>query len=123
MYKIMRKSRVFWSQLGGGILTIVFFAGSCTVKDLVRHSPFCKGEVRNRDEILEITDDRLGRFCAREGIDREDFMTPPELTLNETEKLWTVDYQSSEHFVRFTVDNCGSIETSSGPSGKVTKIE
>lgn len=120
---MMIKPQVLWSKLGGGILSVVLLAGSCTVKDMVRHSPFCKGEVRTKAEITELADDRLTRFCAQQGIDKKEFTNPPKLSLDEKEKLWVIDYQSSNHFVRFMIDNCGSIETSFGPSEKVTKVE
>lgn len=97
MYKIMRKSQVLWSQFGGAILAIVLFAGSCTLKDMIQHSPFCKGEVSTRDEITKLADVQLTRFCSQQGIDKKEFTTPPKLSLIEKEKLWVIDYESDEH--------------------------
>ena len=105
----------------GGICSVLAFAAACSVNEM--KSYLCRGEVLTKAEIMELADAKLKRFCLSEGIDKKEFSDPPKLSLEERQKLWVIDYENSEHFVRFTVDNCGWIETSSGPSGKVTKIE
>jgi hypothetical protein len=100
---------------------ILAWGGGCNVSRVKDY--LCKGEVPNRAQIIELADAKLERFCLQEAIDKNEFGESPELTFDESHKLWVVAYQSSEHFVRFMFDNCGSIETSFGPSERVTKIE
>jgi hypothetical protein len=118
MHTIVGMQKVAWTLLIACAL-FAFLTGATGC----RYLSTCKGEVlRTRAEIMEIAEASLRRFCLRYGIDRNEFGDPPILSLDEKEKIWVIDYQSTEHFVRFIVNNCGAIETSFGPPEKTTKV-
>ncbi len=121
MHKIRRKQRQARFVLIGVTLAFVISVTSCGFNKIKPYLPFC--EVQTDAEIIELADAKLTRFCLQEGIDKKEFTNPPKINFYAKEKLWVIDYESSEDFVRFMVDNCGGIETSSGPSEKVTKVE
>ena len=121
MHKVIDIRRCASMVLTGGTIAILLCTSACSLYEI--KSFMCQGEVRSKGEIAELADAKLKRFCLQEGLNKNEFGDPPEFTLNEIEKLWVVDYQSSDHFVRFMIDNCGATETSSGPSEKVTRVE
>lgn len=108
--------RIAISILG---LTAIFIC-ACGTKDIP--SPICNGDPRTQSEMLQLAEQQLQKFCVLNKIPREEFRAPPNLLYMSEEKLWVMDYQSPSLFVRFTVDNCGAIETGSGPPSKVIKI-
>ncbi len=77
----------------------------------------------SKEQIVKEMDAKLTKFCEARAFYRSEFTEPPRVQLIEAEKIWVVDYNGSEHFVRFIIDNCGSIETSYGLRESTTKIE
>ena len=103
------------------LVVLAFSSVSCSV--LKQYLPLCNQKIRGEAEIRKLAGERLERFCATHGLDKDAFTEPPRLSLMEKEKIWVVDYQSREDFVRFIVDNCGAVETSFGPREKIIKIK
>ncbi len=86
--------------------------------------PSCVVKSRNEQEIFIRTREKLEVISKEEGINISLFSEPPDISFDKKEKLWIVDYNSTaKHFVRFTIDVCGFLETSMGQSSEVYKIE
>lgn len=103
-------------------MAVLLLTSSCSWLEVKRY--ICNAPKASEAEIKQIAEETLTQFCLRQKLDRTAFETQsPRLAFDEKEKIWVIDYQSSQHFIRFIIDNCGSIETSLGPAGKTTKIE
>ena len=109
MHKMRRKQRQARFVLIGVTLAFVISVTSCGFNKIKPYLPFC--EVQTDAESLELAECETHTILFA-GRNRQKKSLPIHRKLISTakEKLWVIDYESSEDFVRFMVDNCGGIE-------------
>lgn len=112
------------------ILLLTWFQLMKRMKEMTRDDfnqlfhPNCVVRTRTEQEVLKRTNKKLEVVSKDNGIDISLFSEPPEIRFDNSENLWIVDYYSTEkHFVRFTIDVCGFLETSIGEAGEIYEIE
>ncbi len=108
----MKTYRTIASVSAVFVFLLVCVSASCSIYEIKKN--LCTSDMGSKEQIVNEMDAKLTKFCETWELKRSEFTKPPRVQLIEAEKIWVVDYNGKEHFVRFIIDNCGSIESSFG---------